>query len=67
MATVLDFPAPGTRAASAARRGGAGSAEIVIFPGIRYEYHDTSEPAETPAKPKTKRSERKRDRLEIAD
>jgi hypothetical protein len=37
------------------------SAEIVIFPGVRYEYH-----AEQPAKGKRRRTE-KRDVLELAD
>jgi len=64
MAVILDFRATSARAPSAQRRAGAGSAEIVIFPGIRYEYHDEPRPAEA-AKPG--RTARKRDRLEIVD
>jgi hypothetical protein len=51
---ILPFTKP---EASRIRRAGAGSAEIVIFPGVRIEYHD-----EKPApggKGRTRRRRRK--------
>ncbi len=51
MATILEFksvPRP-TEASVLAAYGAAQSAEIVFFPGIRYE-QDTGEPEATPAK-----------------
>jgi hypothetical protein len=61
MATILEFKC-GTRptAASVLAAYGAGqSAEIVLFPGVRYERQD--ETADT----KAKKSKRRRDTLEL--
>lgn len=63
MATILDFR-PSTQRASAAsgQLARLASAEIVIFPGIRYEHWDAGPAHE--AKPRRKR---KRDTLELCD
>lgn len=63
MASILEFrrsafnfrPVGGARA--------AGSADIVLFPGVRYERY-TEEPA--PAKPRARRA-RRRDQLDLDD
>jgi hypothetical protein len=55
MAEILPFvKEKGTRTRRAAPRAG----EVVIFPGVRFEYHD---PAPTPSdnRPRGKRSRRK--------
>ncbi|MBS0233756.1 MAG: hypothetical protein JSR99_09740 [Proteobacteria bacterium] len=57
MATILEFkstPRP-TDASVMAVYGAAQSAEIVFFPGIRYEH--TGEPEVQPASPKRRRDE----------
>lgn len=61
MATILKFRVRSVqkRAAASARR--ARSAEIVIFPGVRY--HRWSEPSS----PGEKRGKIKRDTLKLAD
>ncbi len=60
MATILEFKiAPKPSAASVLAAYGAGqSAEIVFFPGVRYERHE--EPEEKPRK-----SKRRRDTLDL--
>ena len=61
MATILEFksaPRP-TVASVLATYGGGQSAEIVFFPGVRYERHEESSNA-TP-----KNSKRHRDTLEL--
>lgn len=64
MATILEFRAQSFRSPlSASRQAGAG-AEIVLFPGVRYERW-VEEPLPT-AQSKPKRG-RKRDRLELED
>jgi hypothetical protein len=65
MASILEFrqPALGIRRTSTAGTPGA-SADIVLFPGVRYERW-TEAPAETAAK--SRRRARRRDRLELDD
>jgi hypothetical protein len=64
MATILEFRAGCVRGSHSARLQGS-SAEIVIFPGIRYErWKEGETPA--PAQPKIKR-QRHRDTLELED
>lgn len=64
MATILEFRGSlrnGSRSAAATYAAG----EIVLFPGVRYEYHvETAAAAQT--KPRRK-SPRKRDKLVIQD
>jgi hypothetical protein len=62
MATILKFIQPTTRKTTAEKTGR--TAEIVIFPGVRYERWGT---AVTPAKPKRKRRTRaKREGMTVA-
>lgn len=58
MATILEFKSVPrlTEASVLASYGAAPSAEIVFFPGVRYE-NDTGEPEATPAKAKRCRDE----------
>ena len=60
MATILEFRQAQTHSASQ-RRGGRTPAEIVFFPGVRYERRD-----EAPAS-KPKKRARRRDKLELND
>jgi hypothetical protein len=63
MANVIAFRGEGTRTPAASRPLPTAGAQIVIFPGIRYEYH-----AEPAARDEAERPHRrKRDRLEITD
>jgi len=63
MATILEFRAQDLKATTAAHRAErTGSAEVVIFPGVRYER--CGEPP--PVKSRGRRS-RQRDRLELED
>ena len=64
MATVLEFRYPAqTRAfARSDRNGRTTSAEIVFFPGVRYERWE-----EASAQTKQKRRTKKRDKLELCD
>jgi hypothetical protein len=62
MATILEFRAQSLKASGVDRLGGSGSAEIVLFPGVRYERWSGDETE----KPKSKKS-RRRDRLELED
>ena len=61
MATILDFP-PRTSAERLRGSRATGSAEIVLFPGVRYERWE-----EAPAAKRPRRKSVKRDTLEIAD
>lgn len=46
MGLILDFSEHASRSAGRSQRGGmGGSAEIVIFPGVRYERWDDGEDA----------------------
>lgn len=65
MATILDFPKPAGRAVSHAAAATVAGAQIVIFPGIRYEYHDGHPKAAAQSAPSAGHASR--DRLEIAD
>lgn len=60
MATILEFPASLARTGSSAHTM-AGSAQVVIFPGVRYERVEIAE-----AKP-SKRQAARRDHLELED
>lgn len=64
MATVLEFRYP-AQTRNFERRdpnGRTSSAEIVFFPGVRYErWHEAS------PQPKQKRKSKKRDKLELCD
>ena len=63
MATILEFRAHQSRSSSAAGRLAAGAgAEIVFFPGVRYERW-SDEPQQKPRAKKTRR----RDTLELED
>ena len=61
MATILEFRSAPRPAASALAANGAimASAEIVLFPGVRYERQ------ETVGETKAKRGKRRRDTLEL--
>jgi hypothetical protein len=61
MATILEFR-QGQRTLGAQRRGATMPAEIVFFPGVRYERWE-----EPTSAPKTKKRARRRDRIEIDD
>lgn len=67
MATILDFRSA-MRGTSSKSRSLAQSCDIVLFPGVRYEYHVAPEVPEISSdmKPKRKAS-RKRDKLELRD
>jgi hypothetical protein len=61
MALILDFNAHATKASRGSSRArAAGSAEIVIFPGVRYERWDD-------ANARPKRRTKQRDRIELPD
>jgi hypothetical protein len=60
MATILEFR-QGERRNASRRSGSDTPAEIVFFPGVRYERW-----AEAPA-PKQKKRARRRDRMELND
>lgn len=55
MATILQFRASDEEAASRSRRRKGRSAEIVIFPGVRYERWRDAEPSKETSKPGTPR------------
>jgi hypothetical protein len=59
MATIVEFRASQSRYQTASRPAYGASAEIVIFPGVRYERW--AEPAEAPSP----RKKRPRDTIEI--
>lgn len=61
MAHILSFP---QRSAVGARRAGTSgrSAEIVIFPGVRYERHDDAAAAVRPARKDRTQKARSRER-----
>ena len=63
MATILEFRGSGARSGAAKpTKGRRASAEVIIFPGIRVEYHDE------PAPPRQEERRRaKRDTLDIID
>lgn len=61
MALILDFNAHASKACRRAADHTAGSAEIVIFPGVRYERWEDS------AANRAKRRAKQRDRLELPD
>lgn len=65
MATILEFRSErsGLQARGTSRLYVA-PAEIVLFPGVRYEYQAAPEEAEAKTK---RRSSRKRDKLELKD
>jgi hypothetical protein len=63
MANVIAFRGEGNRNPAPARPLPIAGAEIVIFPGIRYEYHADPAARDTAERTRT----RKRDRLEITD
>ena len=64
MATILEFRAsPLRETAAAGRMVSAGPAEIVFFPGVRYERWDESE---QPIAQRAKKS-RRRDTLQLDD
>lgn len=62
MATIYEFRT-GARTSSLVARMSGASAEIVFFPGVRYErYDEKTEQAEKP-----KRKTRRRDKIELAE
>ena len=63
MATILEFRSSGRTEAMPAMKSGRGGtwAEIVFFPGVRYERWDAS------ASPKPQRRTKKRDKIEVND
>lgn len=62
MALILDFNAHASKACQSSSRGSiSGSAEIVIFPGVRYERWD-----DMTASAKKRRT-KPRDRIELPD
>lgn len=62
MAHILDFNAHASKACRrASHRGSSGSAEIVIFPGVRYERWDDTSNA------RGKRRSKQRDRIELPE
>lgn len=64
MGTLEDFQ-PNKRSKSTTNNGQS-AGEIIIFPGVRREYHVDSNSNEEPSIPE-KRTRRKRDRIEIPD
>ena len=69
MGIVLAFDAGASRERSghAAPRGADAAAEIVIFPGIRYERHAPATDSAASAELTASRRSRQRDRLELAE
>ena len=66
MAHILEFRCNAERAEPQCEPVHQGSAQIIIFPGVRIERH--TEPQETQAKPRRReRGRPKRDRLELPD
>jgi hypothetical protein len=64
MASILEFRRPGFMERPHTSRSTANaSADVVLFPGVRYERH-AEEPE--PAKPRSRRS-RRRDHLDLDD
>lgn len=61
MATILEFRNEG-RAGAGRSRNLPGACEIVLFPGVRYEYTAPAAPAKTKRK-----ASRKRDRIVLQD
>lgn len=60
MAVIVDFPGKARRASDRSRTQSAG-AEIVLFPGVRYEYWEEKPPRQR----KSRRSVAERDLMEI--
>jgi hypothetical protein len=66
MAHILDFRSGAARSEPETEPARNGSAEIIIFPGVRRERHVEEEPV--PAKSRRReRARPKRDRLELPD
>lgn len=65
MATILSFKAAERSSSMRAGRASLYGCEIVLFPGVRYEYHVAPQEIED-SKPKRKTA-RKRDKLELKD
>lgn len=66
MASIIEFRRPGFMDRPHGSRSiSSVSADVVIFPGVRYERH-VDEPEPEIAKPRSRRS-RRRDRLELDD
>lgn len=66
MASILEFRRPELRSGTArSSAGGGASADIVLFPGVRYERWD-DEAAASASAPRS-RPARRRDRLELDD
>jgi hypothetical protein len=61
MATILEFPASLARTSGSAHTMAGVAAQVVIFPGVRYERVDIAD-----AKPR-KRPAARRDHLELED
>jgi len=65
MASILEFRRPELRSATARLGAGRESADVVFFPGVRYErWGDASAPE--PESPKPRRG-RRRDHLDLED
>jgi len=63
MASVLEFRRPALDCRQSAPKRGSASADIVLFPGVRYERW-----SEVPAEPApARRRARRRDHLELED
>jgi hypothetical protein len=65
MAHIVPFRAAAARDAEEADASSPGSAQIVIFPGVRRERH--TEPPASPASPASARNDSSRDWLELPD
>lgn len=65
MATIISFKAADRSSSMRTGRASLYGCEIVLFPGVRYEYHVAPQEAEA-AKSKRKTA-RKRDKLELQD
>lgn len=64
MASILEFRQPALQCRQVtAKTAGAASADIVLFPGVRYERWTEAQPQPT----KSRRNGRRRDRLELDD
>ncbi len=63
MASIVEFRRPSLSDRQSAPKSGSGSAEIVLFPGVRYERQDDelAEPAPS------RRRARRRDHLDFDD